>query len=490
MEVRVAFEDLSSGIAEKHAQELLGLRLSGVWHSSLWVFGAWHSFAGSIGGQQPAESAEIVTYGYTERTEADFAGFLSDIKERFEAEYDLFFFNCHTFTQDCLQFLLRVHLPAHFFRLPHQFHALPLEYEVKEQLVEALSSAPHMVQRGELSHFHLFGTDLTEIRSAKELFLAGQADWTVVLYWRSDIDFEMQNRVRQLAREYRDRGVFWAVNAEAMKSLGPVLYHTCVEVLSRGTRLALISSLDTELVPVWLRPSLLHTQVLSSTAPIRFPALCRSAMLRATRAFPRTYSWLQSEKCLHMPNLLREAQGLAAETGLHVIAVIALEPAGAEAIAKDWEAVYSQVEKALNRGSSKEAALALRLLVNLYCSEPGISLCIEEMPVLHGLALHAFERNEAELHIPASALYFNLALTYPEPLERDEFMAAAQALQRVLRTAEKELEALYAAKALGMLAAGCEAMRSYLKESGCQVPLRSAIHIALESNLRAILENS
>lgn len=486
MEVRVAFEDLSRGIAEKHAEDLLGLRLSGVWHSSLCVFGQWHSFTGSIVVQSPAESAEIVTYGYTEKTEADFAGFLSDIRGRFE-EYDLFFLNCHTFTQDCLQFLLHLHLPAHFFSFPYQFHALPLDYEVKEQLTKALGRESPIVQRGELSHFHLFGTDLAEIRTAKELFLAGQAEWAVVLYWKSDIDFEMQNRVRELARKYRDRGVFWAVNAEAMKWLGPVLYNTCVEVLSRGTRLALISSIDTELVPVWLRPLLLHTQVLSSTAPIRFPTLCRSAMLEATRAFPKLYSWLQSEKCLHMPTLLSETLRLTEETVLHVIAVIALDPAGAEAISKDWETVYNHVENAINRGSSKEAALALRFLVNLYSSEPGISLCIEQMPVFHVLALHSLERNEAELHLPAFALYFNLFLTYPEPLDREEFIGTAQILQKVLRTAEKEVEALYAAKALTMLVSGCGEIRSYLKESACQIQLRSAIHIAIAADLRLIL---
>jgi len=484
----VAFEDLSEGLAAKDGERLLGVRLSGLWHSSLWVFGSWYSFVGTITvGQSPLSASEVLPYGYTTRTEAEFSAFISEITERFEGNYSLFSLNCHTFTQDCLQFLLNLHLPGHFFTLPQQVLALPLDYGIKETLIEVLCREDLQMKATGPSHADLFGTDLQEITQAKELFFAGLAEWTVVLYWRSDMDFDFQRKIRTLAVEYRDRGQFWAVNAEQRKTLGPVLHHTCVEVLAHGTRLALTSSLDPELVAIWLRPALQHTSVLSSTAPLRFPALCRPALLSAVRAFPRLYDWVHTDKCLHMPSLLTEALSVPVELALHVIGLLALEPAGAEAISTNWEAVYSLAEDAINRGSSKAAALALRLLVNLYSSEPGILLCVEEMPVLHGLALNGLERDIAEIRLPASALYFNLLLTWPEPLERDEFLPAAKALQGVLKGAAKELEALYAAKALALLASGCADLRTFLKETTCPVQIRSAVHIAIAASLRAIL---
>lgn len=487
MEVKVAFEDMSGGVAAKDGERLLGVRLSGLWHSSLWAFDSWFSFAGTIVvGQSPLSSTEVLSYGRTARTQAEFSAFLSEVRERFEGKYDFFYLNCHTFTQACLQFLLGSHLPAHFFNLPKQFLALPLDYGLKERLIGVLSTDDWEMEETRPSHAELFGTDLQEITQAKELHYAGLAEWAVVLYWRSDIDFAFQRKIRTLAMEYRDRGQFWAVNAEERKTLGPVLHQTCVEVLSHGTRLALISDLDSELVAIWLRPPLRHTQVLSSTAPLRFPTLCRPAVLSAVRSFPRLYDWLHTEKCLHMPSLLNEALGLPVATALHVIGVLALEPAGAEAIGKDWETVYSRVEQAINRGSPQTAALALRLLVNLYSSEPGIQLCVEQMPMLHGLALSALERNTEELRLPASALYFNLLLTYPEAVERDEFLPAAKALQGILKGAEKELEALYAAKALALLAT--TDLRVYLKETACPMQLRSAIHIAIAASLREVLD--
>lgn len=189
-----------------------------------------------------------------------------------------------------------------------------------------------------------------------------------------------------------------------------------------------------------------------------------------------------------MQAVVAEAVHVSTNTALHVLGLLALEPAGMEAVITHWESVFNLLERSINSGRATETASALRLMTNLYNSEPGIAHCLEQFPVFNGLALKAVERKEMGISEYAGALWFNMLVTNPEVLDREELMPVVQFLVFTLQSSEsKALEVLYAAKALALIATASEEFRRGIREMKVTVPLRSELHLAIYRDLKVIL---
>eukprot|EP01083_Nonionella_stella_P297512 1010240_1 len=102
--------------------------ISGIWHTSLVVFGQEYYFGGGIHHADPGETAfgtdfcTDIPMGPTTKTETEFDDFLAsdDIRERFKADnYDLLSHNCNTFTKEAIEFLeTNEHFPSDITELP------------------------------------------------------------------------------------------------------------------------------------------------------------------------------------------------------------------------------------------------------------------------------------------------------------------------------------------------------------------------------------
>ena len=118
--VEIYLYDISRGIASKISENLIGKQISGVWHSSLVVYGKEYFFSNKVECLEEGEfskikslyPSKIINYGVTNVPEELF-------NERFEAckkiytneNYDLLYHNCNHVTNYLCQFLLGKNIP-------------------------------------------------------------------------------------------------------------------------------------------------------------------------------------------------------------------------------------------------------------------------------------------------------------------------------------------------------------------------------------------
>ena len=174
----------------------------------------------------------------------------------------------------------------------------------------------------------------------------------------------------------------------------------------------------------------------------------------------------------------------------HILSVIALDPAGVNGISGVWDQACTLIDAGVDGGTESEAITVFRFLANLYATEEGVEFVREQQPIMYGLALKGVNRKEEMVNEAAAALFVNVLLTYTDVITADEFLNSVKLLMRVVRRARYPLPAVYAGRALALLAGGCQDIKEYLRNSEFAdrgIPMKSSVHRALQADFAAFL---
>jgi hypothetical protein len=126
-QVQLAVYDLSRGMARALSQQLLGMRIDGIWHTGVVVFGKEYYFGGGIqvsntgfftqsNGLPPTE---MIDMGRTSKSQSELETYLRSVSSQFtQYTYDLLTHNCNNFSDTLCRFLLGRGIPSHIIDLP------------------------------------------------------------------------------------------------------------------------------------------------------------------------------------------------------------------------------------------------------------------------------------------------------------------------------------------------------------------------------------
>lgn len=117
--VTIRVYDLSKGQAKVISQQMLGIQLEGIWHSTVEIHGKEIFFSNSVTKTVPGQThygtpVYIHEYGVSEKTEEDLEEILDVLKIKFNSTtYNLLMNNCNHFADDLCFFLLQKGLPQY-----------------------------------------------------------------------------------------------------------------------------------------------------------------------------------------------------------------------------------------------------------------------------------------------------------------------------------------------------------------------------------------
>ncbi|CAK3800549.1 Desumoylating isopeptidase 1 [Lecanosticta acicola] len=146
MDVQLYVYDLTRGMAKAISQQLLGIHIEAVYHTSL-VFGDIEYFFGAgvqtcyPGTTHHGQPMEIIPLGTTHLPMETIMEYLESLKEVYTPEsYDLFAHNCNNFTNDFAMFLVGRGIPGHITSLPQKVLDTPFGQMLKPQIDASMRS--------------------------------------------------------------------------------------------------------------------------------------------------------------------------------------------------------------------------------------------------------------------------------------------------------------------------------------------------------------
>ncbi|GAB7363930.1 hypothetical protein MBLNU230_g4492t1 [Neophaeotheca triangularis] len=140
MEVQLYVYDLTHGMARSMSQQLLGIHIDAVYHTSLVFEGIEYFFGAGVqtcyaGSTHHGRPMEIVSMGTTDLPLETIFEYLESLKTVYTPEsYDLFAHNCNNFTNDFGMFLVGKGIPAHITSLPKRVLETPFGQMLKPQI--------------------------------------------------------------------------------------------------------------------------------------------------------------------------------------------------------------------------------------------------------------------------------------------------------------------------------------------------------------------
>lgn len=146
MEVQLYVYDLTRGMAKAMSQQLLGIHIEAVYHTSLVFDGIEYFFGAGIqtcyaGTTHHGKPMEIVPMGITELPMETILDYLQSLKEVYTPEsYDLFAHNCNNFTNDFAMFLVGRGIPDHITSLPQKVLDTPFGKMLQPQIDASMRS--------------------------------------------------------------------------------------------------------------------------------------------------------------------------------------------------------------------------------------------------------------------------------------------------------------------------------------------------------------
>jgi hypothetical protein len=132
--------DLSEGMANGLSEVILGKKVEGIWHTSVYAYGIEYYFAGGINLSQPRKTKfgkpiKEIDFGYTNKSKKQFEDYLRSISKYFtKNNYDLISHNCNHFTDTALYYLTGKHLPNTILRQHKEILKTPLGRQVRPLL--------------------------------------------------------------------------------------------------------------------------------------------------------------------------------------------------------------------------------------------------------------------------------------------------------------------------------------------------------------------
>lgn len=142
--VEVYVYDLSQGLAPHLSQQILGVHLEAIYHTSVVVFGKEYYIDQGIKTNSPGRTKygrpmKVLKYGETFIDETIFNDFLDELNTREDLKYsavsyDLFDNNCNHFTDVCLDFLVGKNLEDKILKLPETVLNTPNGQMLKQML--------------------------------------------------------------------------------------------------------------------------------------------------------------------------------------------------------------------------------------------------------------------------------------------------------------------------------------------------------------------
>lgn len=148
-DVQLFVYDLSKGLAKQLSLPLIGKHLDGIWHTSIVIFNREYFFGG--GGIQSCrpcgtilgEPDKAITLGQTQVTYSIFLEYLHELgDEKYRGEmYNLFEFNCNTFSSEVASFLTGSKIPDYITALPQEVMNTPIGAMLKN-IVDSMTSNP------------------------------------------------------------------------------------------------------------------------------------------------------------------------------------------------------------------------------------------------------------------------------------------------------------------------------------------------------------
>ncbi|KAK4504773.1 hypothetical protein PRZ48_002735 [Zasmidium cellare] len=146
MEVQLYVYDLTRGMAKAMSQQLLGIHIEAVYHTSLVFDGIEYFFGAGIqtcyaGTTHHGKPMEQVPMGITQLPMETILDYLESLKEIYTPEsYDLFAHNCNNFTNDFAMFLVGRGIPDHITSLPKRVLDTPFGQMLKPQIDASMRS--------------------------------------------------------------------------------------------------------------------------------------------------------------------------------------------------------------------------------------------------------------------------------------------------------------------------------------------------------------
>lgn len=121
--VIVRVYDLSRGQAKIMSQQLLGISLDGIWHSTVEVHNKEIFFSSEITHTMPGDTfygkpVHVHEYGISERTESEVEAKINELKQKYNKyTYNLLQNNCNHFADELCLFLLNRNLPKYIMEV-------------------------------------------------------------------------------------------------------------------------------------------------------------------------------------------------------------------------------------------------------------------------------------------------------------------------------------------------------------------------------------
>ncbi|BFZ59540.1 hypothetical protein YB2330_000551 [Saitoella coloradoensis] len=143
--------DLSNGLARQISQQLTGVQLDGIWHTSVVVYNTEFYFAGYGSGIFTAipgrthhgPPLQKIDMGTTEIDKDTFLEYLDTLRGVWGAEkYHLLERNCNNFSDALCEFLVGKHIPSHIIDLPRQFMSTPFGQMMRPQIDQMFRRGP------------------------------------------------------------------------------------------------------------------------------------------------------------------------------------------------------------------------------------------------------------------------------------------------------------------------------------------------------------
>ncbi|KAI5790149.1 PPPDE putative peptidase domain-containing protein [Geopyxis carbonaria] len=137
--------DLSQGLARTMSQQMLGVQIDAVYHTSIVLGGVEYYYGHGIQTSAPGRThhgqpMEIVPLGTTALPTEVITEYIDSLKSSFTPEsYDLFLHNCNNFTADLAMFLVGRSIPEHIVSLPQTVLATPFGQMLRPMLERQLA---------------------------------------------------------------------------------------------------------------------------------------------------------------------------------------------------------------------------------------------------------------------------------------------------------------------------------------------------------------
>lgn len=144
--VKLYVYDLSGGSAMLLSQQMIGIPIEAVYHTSIVVHGKEYFFSRGIAFSKPGESVhgipmEVVDLGTTYVSTEIFEEYLVDLRSEYhDFSYDLFQHNCNHFSNEVSEFLTGNQIPEKIRTLPQRVLSTPAGQALAQMLSQQLTN--------------------------------------------------------------------------------------------------------------------------------------------------------------------------------------------------------------------------------------------------------------------------------------------------------------------------------------------------------------